>query len=95
MHLHIILLMLKALSERRQRPATSIPLASPHGNAKRHVGGERDILYRQEGGSTRLLYLWDQSGGQSAISPDGFGYGREFDATAINQALRATTRTWP
>ncbi|MFW6063126.1 MAG: S8 family peptidase [Chloroflexota bacterium] len=45
--------------------------------------------FRKEDGTTRLLYLWDQSGGQSTISPDGFGYGREFDASAINQALEA------
>jgi subtilisin family serine protease len=40
-------------------------------------------------GTTRLLYLWDQTGDPTALSPGGFGYGREFDAARINQALQA------
>lgn len=43
--------------------------------------------FRKADGSTRLLALWDQSGGRSAISPIGFGYGHEFSADDINQAL--------
>ena len=39
-------------------------------------------------GTTRLLYLWDQgTGDETELSPDGFPYGREFDADAINEAL--------
>lgn len=43
---------------------------------------------RQADGTTRLLYLWDQRGGATSLSPAGFGYGREFDSAALNRALR-------
>jgi subtilisin family serine protease len=46
--------------------------------------------FRNAGGTTRLLFLWDQRGGQSSLSPAGFNYGREFDASAINAALGST-----
>ena len=46
--------------------------------------------FRNEDGTTRLLYLWDQGGTQTTISPMGFGYGREFDADLINQAVRSS-----
>jgi subtilisin family serine protease len=45
--------------------------------------------FRNQDGSTRLLYLWDQGGPRTRISPDGYGYGREFSAARINQALAA------
>lgn len=45
--------------------------------------------FRTADGATRLLYLWDQAGGSTRLSPDGFGYGREFDAAAINSALQS------
>src|SRR3712207_3181458 len=47
------------------------------------------------GGATRILYLWDQRGRADETSPEGYGrsprgygYGREFSAGALNQALR-------
>jgi subtilisin family serine protease len=46
--------------------------------------------FRHTDGSTRLLFLWDQGGGPTSASPAGYGYGREFDAAAINAALQAT-----
>ena len=36
---------------------------------------------------TRILFLWDQRGGQTGNSPSGYGYGREFSAEDINKAL--------
>jgi subtilisin family serine protease len=38
-------------------------------------------------GTTRILFLWDQREGTTPQSPADFGYGREFDAAAINHAL--------
>lgn len=46
--------------------------------------------FRREDGTTRLLYFWDQVGGSSAQSPEGYGYGREFDSNAIDDALSST-----
>jgi subtilisin family serine protease len=43
--------------------------------------------FRKVDGKTRLLYLWDQGGGATSISPDGFGYGRELTAAGVNDAL--------
>ena len=37
--------------------------------------------------STRILFLWDQRAGTDPRSPEDFGYGREFDTAAINDAL--------
>jgi subtilisin family serine protease len=45
--------------------------------------------FRNSDGTTRLLFLWDQTGGPTALSPGGFGYGREFDTARINEALLA------
>jgi subtilisin family serine protease len=46
-------------------------------------------------GSTRLLYLWDQSDVTTAgvYAPEPFGYGREFDSAAINRALSSDPYT--
>ncbi len=53
-------------------------------------GGDfRHDNFRNPDGTTRLLFLWDQQGGPSSISPPGFGFGREFDQAAINNALQA------
>lgn len=38
-------------------------------------------------GTTRLLFLWDQNGGPAVTSPAPYGYGREFNAVAIDNAL--------
>jgi subtilisin family serine protease len=46
--------------------------------------------FLQPDGSTRLLYLWDQNEPKDPTEPVGggpFGYGRLFDAKAINDAL--------
>lgn len=45
--------------------------------------------FRNPDGSTRLLYLWDQWGGRNSSSPEGFGYGREFNAEQINEAINS------
>lgn len=45
--------------------------------------------FRHSDGSTRLLHLWDQNGIRTTISPPDFGYGREFSAALINQALQS------
>ena len=42
---------------------------------------------RDEAGTTRVLYLWDQRGGKTKLSPKHYGYGREFNARMINRAL--------
>lgn len=47
--------------------------------------------FRNEGGDTRLLYLWDQSVEPKAgrRTPVGYNIGVEFDSAAINEALKA------
>lgn len=45
--------------------------------------------FRNTDGTTRLLYLWDQGGGKTSISPQGFEYGREFNSVLINNALNS------
>jgi subtilisin family serine protease len=45
--------------------------------------------FRNSDGTTRLLYLWDQGGSRNPNSPAGFGYGREFNADTINEAIRS------
>src|ERR1044072_432945 len=46
--------------------------------------------FRNADGSTRLKFFWDQGTRfQTAISPAGFGYGREFNDQAINAALQS------
>ena len=45
--------------------------------------------FRRADDTTRLLYLWDQASPRGAMSPAGFGYGREFTAADINRALKA------
>lgn len=45
--------------------------------------------FRNADGTTRLLHLWDQNGIRTTISPPDFGYGREFSAAMINQALQS------
>ncbi|MES1244599.1 MAG: S8 family peptidase [Acidobacteriota bacterium] len=36
---------------------------------------------------TRLLFLWDQRGPQTAASPAGYPYGRELDSARLNESL--------
>jgi peptidoglycan hydrolase-like protein with peptidoglycan-binding domain/subtilisin family serine protease len=45
---------------------------------------------RRADGSTRLLGLWDQRGGQDARSPEPYGYGRFYTAEEIDGALRSS-----
>ena len=52
-------------------------------------------LFRREDGSTRILYLWDQSlqgDGAENAPPEGFRMGVEFTAERIDQALEAGSR---
>lgn len=48
--------------------------------------------FRKADGSTRIAFLWDQSLEPEAgeHSPQGFSYGVEYDAAAINNALNGT-----
>jgi subtilisin family serine protease len=43
--------------------------------------------FRKPDGTTRILWLWDQVIDDAARRPVDFGYGSEYDAAAINQAL--------
>jgi len=45
--------------------------------------------FRNEDGSTRILYLWDQT--ISGNPPEGYSRGTEYSAEQINEALRAET----
>lgn len=46
--------------------------------------------FRNEDGTTRLLYLWDQTRTQDAQhAPAPFGFGTEYDSNAINAALQS------
>lgn len=45
--------------------------------------------FQNPDGTTRILRLWDQSGGETSMSPTGFAYGREFSSANINAALAA------
>ncbi len=46
--------------------------------------------FRNEDGSSRILYLWDQTlmAGESALPPAGFGIGAEFTKAQIDSALQ-------
>ncbi len=46
--------------------------------------------FRHADGSTRLLAIWDQRDSENAGGAPPRGYGRVFDAAAINRALRAS-----
>ncbi len=43
--------------------------------------------FRKEDGSTRILFLWDQT--QAGSPPQGFAYGTEYTEQQINEALRS------
>ncbi|MEL6344313.1 MAG: S8 family serine peptidase [Myxococcota bacterium] len=44
--------------------------------------------FRREDGSTRILALWDQRGGETPLSPADYNYGREYRSDDINAALK-------
>ncbi len=46
--------------------------------------------FRNQDGTTRLLFLWDQNGSRNSMSPSDYPYGREFTTQRINQALRSS-----
>ncbi len=46
-------------------------------------------MFRNSDGTTRILYLWDQTG--SGNNPSGYNYGSEYPAATINQDLNAAT----
>ena len=46
--------------------------------------------FRNIDGTTRILALWDQNGGKTTLSPQGFPYGREFTQDLINQTLQTS-----
>lgn len=43
--------------------------------------------FRNEDGTTRLLYLWDQNQESNSPPSEDYPYGKEFDSKAINEAL--------
>lgn len=45
--------------------------------------------FRNPDGTTRLLFLWDQTGPKTSMSPAGYPYGREFTSKEINDALHS------
>ena len=49
--------------------------------------------FRRPDGTSRILFLWDQHGGRTNISPAGYPYGREFTNADINKALKTIGRT--
>lgn len=44
--------------------------------------------FRNEDGTSRVLFLWDQAGGPDEKSPEGYGYGREFNKADLDRALK-------
>lgn len=44
--------------------------------------------FRKADGSSRLLFLWDQNGGESSSSPKPYRYGREYTGAQINAAIQ-------
>lgn len=73
----------------------AIPTGTPSIDGKGVVVGVIDYgcdfrhnNFRNADGTTRILALWDQTGGRASLSPQGFPYGREFTQNAINSALQ-------
>lgn len=82
--------------EATTRDSEAQPAQLPTGH---HINGGKGVIigivdyggdfahqnFRKVNGSTRLLALWDQNGGNSPSSP--FGYGKEHTAASLNLAL--------
>ncbi len=49
--------------------------------------------FKNADGSTRVLYLWDQTLGTNANTPSAYGYGQHWDSTAINLGTPTNDRT--
>ncbi len=45
--------------------------------------------FRNDDGTTRIKYFWDQTLNSNVMSPQPYNYGREFNSTVINSALQA------
>jgi subtilisin family serine protease len=45
--------------------------------------------FRNQDGTTRLLFFWDQTAPKNSMSPTGYSYGREFNSKHINDALKS------
>lgn len=82
----------ETLTEIEAKP-TALPTASQANGGAGTVVGIVDYggdfghqNFRKVDGSTRLLSLWDQNGGNMPSSPN--GYGKEFTTQEINLALR-------
>lgn len=88
----------------RAQYATPWPVAAPPASAGPHGKGNGLLLgvidagcpfahvdLRRAGGlATRVVRLWDQQGG-SAASPPGWGYGSEWDDSALNALIAGAT----
>jgi subtilisin family serine protease len=77
--------------------AAAFPTAMPEINGSGVIVGIVDYdcdfahkNFRHDDGNTRLLFLWNQRGGGGGGPPAGFDYGVEYDAAAINRALKAS-----
>ena len=89
----------------REIEATAAQLASTgagHADGEGVIVGVVDFGFdichrnlRRPDGTTRLLFLWDQQGGSSSMSPAGFPYGREFTPSMINAALAREVQESP
>lgn len=44
--------------------------------------------FRNDDGTSRVLFLWDQIGGKQPGSPANYGYGREFKKTELDKAIK-------
>ncbi len=85
--------MLAATTQETNSQPTQLPIGHHTSGGKGVVVGIVDYgcdfahqNFRKTNGSTRVVSLWDQNGGNSPSSP--FGYGREHDAASLNAALK-------
>ncbi|HEY9668379.1 MAG TPA: hypothetical protein V6C91_16340, partial [Coleofasciculaceae cyanobacterium] len=76
--------------------STALPAGTPPVNGAGVIVGvvdyDLDFMhdnFRNLDGTTRVMYLWDQWGSRNSSSPEGYGYGREFNAEQINAAIKS------
>ncbi|MBI3681285.1 MAG: S8 family peptidase [Acidobacteria bacterium] len=84
----------KEIEANQERMAALSAPATPAVNGKGAIVGVVDYdldfvhrNFRHPDGTTRILFLWDQTSAANDMSPAGFNYGREFTADMLDQAL--------